>query len=985
VQSNVRKTLPTRPSPPTDDRSGSTAPVNESGTKKRRREVGPEDRSLDSAIVKRIRREKASAQGSPPCDPPPHTRTPSKGLWTRGEDRTEFPPPLGTVDDDAAPAIGSDDYTGALSGSGESDREGCLSEGKGASTSARLSRPSSSADKVEMKLSVAPRKYALPLIYVTDNSITQSPNPSSVDATAVPEKPSPSLQRRDRHPGTVVAEVSGFLSESVAPLQPSQEPTPPLTSAICSPRSPPPHQLSPTSGALTQKGVGPWHVSSASQKRRRNVSSPRKRIIAPGEEDDIFSTPPPQAAKENPPPRARARGLPRLVEGPFRSAYTNANGEPRLMLHGRRASGMDEERVADSENEDWPPRRERRKSPIFSDGPTKPNTTPLQENKQPTVETQQQHLSRTPYAPDPVLADELRPMALATDLPILNKNARGSLPSGQTKTVPLQVAQVVGPAIAQTSIRAHRPPQPKVTPSLSQDRMLPNSERRPSHGFVQANRQALATDHHRLLFPAVSAHDLPPPVPGPPSKRASLDQYPNPAAYSGSLVDDPFTVPPVKHKVRRQTLAGERQILRADSIREKLIRRASVQHIDLRALHSSRSAGTSVTGSATSLGRSSDVVKRKRPRGPPRSSTPPNLTESNKELVLALGLEEVYLRMAENHRFHIELVREVAARQRSLQDADRVLRNMREAAGQEFARLLRQGEATYSAVESEAEESEVQDKEPAETSGDEEDDGQPVRQVQARPGPDIPPAPLIPQRRERPLALKITTESPESSPMRPPDYSPPTPTRAHEFRRLERQGRVGEARLREARRVRRSFRPNSTDASPEVDEQRIVAYLLQLQEDDKDGDLPEKHRDINESQCLREHIKDETQDEGGVEPSISPGPEQHAGADTTQLQGNGFAEEQADACGLTAADERQTSHEDLFDGSLDCEHAAQAPSSPARSAIAAPSSLDAEWTNSDDELLLDGDMIAHEELVRRKGLSSVKFRTAHLYGLLLGD
>jgi hypothetical protein len=378
-------------------------------------------------------------------------------------------------------------------------------------------------------------------------------------------------------------------------------------------------------------------------------------------------------------------------------------------------------------------------------------------------------------------------------------------------------------------------------------------------------------------------------------------------------------------------------------------------------------------------------VKKKQSHRPLRSSTPPNLTESNKELVLALGLEEVYLRMAENHRFHIELVREVAARQRSLQDADRVLRNMREAAGREFARLLGQGEATYSAVEIEAEESDVQDEEHAETSGDEEDDNQPARQVQARPGSDIPPTSLILQRRERPLVLKITTESPESSPVRPPDYSPPTPTRAHEFRRLERQGRVGEARLREARRVRRSYRPNSTDASPEVDEQRIVAYLLQLQEDDKDGDIPETHRDVNESQCLREHIKDEMQYERGGGPSILLGSEGHADADTTQLQGNGIAEKQVDAGKVTAANERQTSHGNVLSGSLDFEHAARVPSSPARSVLAALSSVDAEWTNSDDERLLDGDLIAHEELVRQKGLSSVKFRTAHLYSLLLGD
>jgi hypothetical protein len=99
-----------------------------------------------------------------------------EGLQTRGEDRAESPPLSGTVDDNAASAIGPNDYPGALSGSGESDREDILSEseGKGVGTSVKPSRPSSPADKVEMKLSVAPRKYALLLIYVTDDSITQA-------------------------------------------------------------------------------------------------------------------------------------------------------------------------------------------------------------------------------------------------------------------------------------------------------------------------------------------------------------------------------------------------------------------------------------------------------------------------------------------------------------------------------------------------------------------------------------------------------------------------------------------------------------------------------------------------------------------------------------------------------------------------------------------------------------------------------------------
>jgi hypothetical protein len=58
--------------------------------------------------------------------------------------------------------------------------------------------------------------------------------------------------------------------------------------------------------------------------------------------------------------------------------------------------------------------------------------------------------------------------------------------------------------------------------------------------------------------------------------------------------------------------------------------------------------------------------------------------------VLALGLEEVYKRMAENHKFHVDIVRAVAARQRSLEHADQVLRSMREAAEHEYARLLKQ-------------------------------------------------------------------------------------------------------------------------------------------------------------------------------------------------------------------------------------------------------------------------------------------------------
>ena len=50
-----------------------------------------------------------------------------------------------------------------------------------------------------------------------------------------------------------------------------------------------------------------------------------------------------------------------------------------------------------------------------------------------------------------------------------------------------------------------------------------------------------------------------------------------------------------------------------------------------------------------------------------------------------------------------------------------------------------------------------------------------------------------------------------------------------------------------------------------------------------------------------------------------------------------------------------------------------------------PAFPDVEWIDDDDELLFDGDLVAHEELVRRKGHSSVRHRTAHLYSMLLDE
>lgn len=242
---------------------------------------------------------------------------------------------------------------------------------------------------------------------------------------------------------------------------------------------------------------------------------------------------------------------------------------------------------------------------------------------------------------------------------------------------------------------------------------------------------------------------------------------------------------------------------------------ASVQHLDLRVLHSRKSVE-----SLRAVGTSRTLEKKRRV---PRSSTPPNLSEANKELVLALGLEEVYKRMAENHKFHVDIVREVAARQRSLEHTDRVLRNMREAAEREYARMLEQ---------------------------------------------------------EFGVALEIG---------------------AH-----------------------------ITDESDEEEEEEVAENLRS-------------------------------------EESVPPQPESPGSNHSLSMKDDGeYIAEEVDADAMQELDEEvPPSQED-----------SPLPGSPA-------ALLDMEWADEDDELLLDGDLVAHEELVRRKGLSSVKFRTADLYSLLL--
>ncbi|KAH9045073.1 hypothetical protein EDB84DRAFT_1469042 [Lactarius hengduanensis] len=578
-----------------------------SGSKKRAREINATDSNLDSSPTKKMRR----------ASPSPHPVLPLVKPQSKGKLRAALSPSPPYEEDRDLTMVGPDDYIGALSGESDQGGEESQSDGGQGNESSSPFPPSSPTKKTRSKPSAN----------------TKSMSHGRVGVSTVPEKSSQPLassshQQHSPEHSPTAARPSASASKTLSPVhklvipppQLSQEPTPPHTSALSSP-SPPPRGNSHTPGTPPQSGTvrQPPLVAPPKQRRPR----PIKRRIVHEEEDDIFCTPPVQSLPSSSPPQTRARDAPRLLEGPYRSAYTRANG-------GQRASGVRKEEEANGN--EWPPRKSKQDVPISS--------------------------------PE-------RPTAADVD-------------------------------------------------------------------------------------------------------------------------------------------------------------RASVQHIDLRVLHSRKSVETFRAGSSPSLvGSTSRTVQKKRPRQAraSRPPTPPNLSESNKELVLALGLEEVYKRMADNHKFHVDIVREVAARQRSLEHADQVLRNMREAAEQEYARLLKQEFRTEAYRTEESDEAEEEEGEDAEN---------------------------------------LRNEEPEQD--RSALSQPASPCSNHSLPDLSMADRGGYM---------------------EVD-------------------------------------ADDTQELDNVP--------------TTQA-----------------------------DSSL--------PGSPALPNV--------EWTDDDDELLLDGDLVVHEELVKRKGLGSVKFRTAHLYSLLL--
>ena len=153
----------------------------------------------------------------------------------------------------------------------------------------------------------------------------------------------------------------------------------------------------------------------------------------------------------------------------------------------------------------------------------------------------------------------------------------------------------------------------------------------PARELTQVEAQVPITDHNCLLFPAVSAHEVPPPAPGPLSKCPTLLQY-------LTLTDDPFIVSLVDCGSHRWTLGDAGGVPHIGVCTEKPTQQASMQHINLHVLHLGKSLETSQTGSTVSRSNScsnscsESIVKNNRSHSPTRLSMLSNLSKSNRNL-----------------------------------------------------------------------------------------------------------------------------------------------------------------------------------------------------------------------------------------------------------------------------------------------------------------------------------------------------------------
>ncbi|KAI0062103.1 hypothetical protein BV25DRAFT_1916388 [Artomyces pyxidatus] len=608
----------------------------------------------------------------------------------------------------------------------------------------------------------------------------------------------------------------------------SQEPTPPRSGTSMTPHGGSPAHIPRISRSPSPPRTPPLFPAQSRTPLKPRRQPPVRKRPQDGD-DDIFAI----ASPTQSPPTVsrRPRAPPQLQEGPFSSAYTDARGGSRFKQDGRRVSGVERDSSPDEDNR--PPSRKRSGKEVDA------NSTKV--------------AARSTTS---------QPATVASRLP-----ARKQAGPSQS-TIQRPVAPREGVQARHAPVR--RPVQTNATASSSKVMLPP---------LTVVEKIDLPVEHVEVapfhLQTESRLPDLPAQETPRPTSEAVFKIPPVPTAATAkpttTPIDHVHAQPPVQQLVESSTSLPKKSKENTLDLRtrSKTVAGAqSVPHIDLRTIRSrspssapTRSRRQSLPAPAdhmtpeTHASSASRTVSRRTSdansaapyaawpvsRPPSRASTRASLSAGDRQLVADLGFEVVLNRMAENHGFHLNIVRHVVQNAHSLAQADERLRTMREGAQRELEKALQ--------AESSAEEEDEDDEQ--ETDGEEE----PRARSHA---PSLPPPPEGERSPERPqlslrVGLQITPLPQDEGP--PPHYSPVSPTRARAFRRLQLEGRVAEAKAREIRHASRGVlmrdgeeqdrRPSSPDKEQKKGPVRreSEAEHVESDESDSEGEHPSDERE----------------------------------------------------------------------------------------------------------------------------------------------
>ncbi|TFY62827.1 hypothetical protein EVJ58_g3628 [Rhodofomes roseus] len=487
----------------------------------------------------------------------------------------------------------------------------------------------------------------------------------------------------------------------------------------------------------------------------------------------------------------RPREPPRLIDGPYNHAFTDAMG--RTPPSGSRATGVVVDEDIDSE--EWPPRRGRSKGKAKARQDGMKDRTPIVPAK---VKTEPQHPAialRPPCGP-PARAHHIFSQPTQESRASQYPQAQPSPSQHHVFSQPTQQGieqRCLPPPVQEQATEAETMPSFRLP-----KKYLDHLERAlTKHSHLLQSNTADAEDDVITSTPVRRPSQRGAPVPGPSSVGPiHADDVSRSLELGRSVRFDP-SLPDIKGKARdygpspspvhnrRHASGGDvasQALLEGDSAGNERVRVRQSLPVLPTAPHGVRSADDSFVGTtSTSFSfrrprrrESLSFVHQPKPRSASVEPEPAiQISEDDESVVVHIGVETAIQTMSENHGFNSDIVRRVWSQTQSLRMADVVLGQMREAAEKAALQFLEQ----------------LQE----EGQGAAEPDAKLERQQPHPARSESPRRPSYHDRESPTLHITPVEANDDTS----PEYSPPKPTRAGQFLRLVKEGRVDEALARE--------------------------------------------------------------------------------------------------------------------------------------------------------------------------------------------